>query len=365
MTCFFLVGEASGDLHASRLVQDILRERPTWRCVGFGGDEMERAGCTLVRHYRHLAFMGVRAVVEHWRDVRDNFRIAREALLSERPDVLVLVDYPSFNLRMAAFARKHLPGVRIIYYIPPKIWAWKRWRVHRIARLCDEVLGIFPFEPAFYARYGYACTYVGNPTAESLRPLAEEETERTTCLLVPGSRRSEIAHCLPRMIAAARVAMRRTGENLPLVIAGAPGVDEAFYAPLSDGLPVRFGCTHNLMREARVAVVNSGTATLEAAVLHCPEVAVYHVGCSPWLEKCLRRLLFPKGFFFTLPNIIAGREVVKECIGYRFTVEQVSDELTRLLTDAPHRAAQRDAFQGISHALFTPSATAWKLIIDN
>ena len=147
---FIIAGEASGDLHAAELITQIRQREPDSRIAGLGGERMAATGCFLYQDYRKMAFMGIAAVLWHWRDVRDNFRIAREALLSEQPDTLILIDYPSFNLQMAAFCRKHLPNTKIYYYIPPKVWAWKRRRIHAIARLCDEVLGIFPFEPAFY-----------------------------------------------------------------------------------------------------------------------------------------------------------------------------------------------------------------------
>ena len=165
---FLIAGEASGDTHAAELIQQIRLRDPDARFAGLGGDKMRAAGCQLYQDYRHMAFMGFAAVIQHWKDVKTNFRIAHEALFKEQPDVLILIDYPSFNLRMAAFCKRHLPQTKVIYYIPPKVWAWKRRRVHKIAKLCDEVLGIFPFEPAFYARYGYRCTYVGNPTAEEI-----------------------------------------------------------------------------------------------------------------------------------------------------------------------------------------------------
>ena len=168
MTAFLIAGEASGDTHAARLMQAMKVLQSDIRFVGLGGDAMRREGAVLYQDYREMAFMGIFAVLSNLSKVRRNFKIAREALLKEKPDVLILIDYPSFNLRMAQFCREHLPATRIVYYIPPKVWVWKRWRVHKIARLCDEVLGIFPFEPDFYSRYGYKCTYIGNPTVEEV-----------------------------------------------------------------------------------------------------------------------------------------------------------------------------------------------------
>ena len=185
MTYFFIAGEASGDLHASNLIRALQQKDSSAKFIGLGGDKMQALGCRLVQHYRNMAFMGFLAVLMNLDKVRTNFRLARQALLEARPDVLVLVDYPSFNLRMAEFCRRHLPDTRIVYYIPPKIWAWKSWRVHKIARLSDIILCIFPFEPAFYAKYGYKCQYVGNPTMDSVRDfLATHTAERENIIAI-------------------------------------------------------------------------------------------------------------------------------------------------------------------------------------
>ena len=293
---------------------------------------MATSGCHLYQDYRKMAFMGFVEVLANIRQVRRNFRIAEQALLTERPDVLILIDYPSFNLKMAAFCRKHLPNTKIVYYIPPKIWAWKSWRVHKIARLCDEVLGIFPFEPAFYAKYGYRCTYIGNPTAEQLSKVKVEskksKDERIIAIL-PGSRRLEINRCLERMLKAAR-----HFADYKIIVTAAPGIDDAYYAPyLREGETLTRD-TYATLQRAEVAIVNSGTATLETALLGCPQVAVYHIK-PEWLIRLVRwaqPLLFSIPYF-TLVNIIADKEVIKECIANDFTVQKVTDEVQRILTD--------------------------------
>lgn len=323
---------------------------------------MQAAGCRLYQDYREMAFMGIWAVLRHLGQIRRNFRIAEEALLGEKPDVLVLVDYPSFNLKMAAFCRRHLPGTKIIYYIPPKVWAWKAYRIHRIARLSDAVLGIFPFEPEVYRAKGYRCTYVGNPTASALAALQPlPDAERRGIVLLPGSRVSEISHCLPRMVEAAQ----RVAGNERVQIAAAPGVDKALYARLAPGVEVVEGCTHELLCQARAAIINSGTATLEASVLGCPHVAVYHIGAPAWMDRMLRPVIFRRLPFFTLPNILAGREVVRECISRDFTVDQVAEELSDLLHSAERRQAQLSAFAAIRAQLGTQDAaqTAADLIV--
>ena len=317
---------------------------------------MEASGCRLYRHIRHMAFMGFVTVMRHWKEVQANFEIAREALLKEQPDVLVLIDYPSFNLRMAAFCKQYLPQTKIIYYIPPKIWAWKRRRVHQIARLCDEVLGIFPFEPAFYAKYGYTCRYVGNPTAEEIhkgeRLKVKGERTRTIAIL-PGSRPSEITNCLPRMLEAAR-----QFADYEIVVCAAPNIEDAFYAPYLRANERLTRDTYDAVQQASAAVVNSGTATLETALLGCPQVAVYHlagsklIGLIRWAQP-----LFFSIPYFTLVNIIAGKEVIKECIADAFTTENVAAELNRLLRDADYKKEMLASYEHLVQLLGSQPAS--------
>ena len=297
---------------------------------------MAAAGCRLYQDYRHMAFMGFAAVLRNMDAVRRNFRIAKQALLQEKPDVLILIDYPSFNLRMAAFCRRHLPQTKIYYYIPPKVWAWKRWRIHRIARICDGILGIFPFEPGFYAQYGYSCTYVGNSTVERLLPLMERAkkssnlSEKSYIAVLPGSRPGEVIHCLPRMLDAAR-----RFPQYKIVVSAAPGLEDGFYAPYMQDGETLVRDTYTCLLNAKAAIVNSGTATLETALLGCPQVAVYHLAWSGFIgliRPFAQRWIFSIPYF-TLVNIIAGKEVIKELVANDFTTEQVATELQHLLTD--------------------------------
>lgn len=351
MTYFFIAGEASGDLHASNLIRALQQKDSSATFIGLGGDKMQSLGCRLVQHYRNMAFMGFLAVLMNLDKVRTNFRLARQALLETRPDVLVLVDYPSFNLRMAEFCRRHLPDTRIVYYIPPKIWAWKSWRVHKIARLSDLILGIFPFEPAFYAKYGYQCHYVGNPTMDSIREfLSTHSAEREDIIaLLPGSRVSEIKHCLPVMLAAARNVAKQYSHNVRIVVTAAPGIEDTFYTNYLGTGEELTRDTYSLLLRARAAVVNSGTATLETALLQCPETAVYHIAMG-WFIGHLRPVLFPKPFF-TLVNIIPDREVIQELIAHRFTQANVEKELQRLLTDEEYRKDMLRSFEEIRQTL--------------
>lgn len=399
MKYFIIAGEASGDLHASNLIKQIRLQDPSAKFVGLGGDKMCAAGCELRQHYREMAYMGVFAVLAHLPEIRRNFRITHESLLAYRPDILILVDYPSFNLKIAAFCRKHLPDTKIYYYIPPKVWAWKTWRVHKIARLCDQVLGIFPFEPAFYAKYGYACTYMGNPTNDTIREwceeqniVSDEEPRENIIAILPGSRRSEITHCLPTMLAAARRVNQRLGNSYRIVVTAAPGIEDSFYAGYLEGETLTQD-TYSVVAHARAAVVNSGTATLETALLHCPQTAVYYIACSRWLEWLFRPILF-RIPHFTLVNILVdngqwtmdkrqrtkekgerreekgekreGQAIIEELIASRFTEENVENELYRLLTDEVYRRRMLDGYTRIRSILgSSPAALTAATVITS
>lgn len=323
---------------------------------------MAAAGCRLYQHYREMAYMGFAAVLRNLDKVCHNFRIAHEALWTEQPEVLILIDYPGFNLRMAAWCRRHLPNTKIVYYIPPKVWAWRTYRVHRIGRLCDLILGIFPFEESFYARYGYTCQYVGNPcttsssssTSHSGNASSSSMTSSKSIAVLPGSRMSEVQHCLPRMLEAAL-----RFPEYRIEVAMAPGIDESVYRSLSPILPHSAEAkitytreTYRAVAQARVAIVNSGTATLETALIGTPQVAVYHLACSRligWIRP-LQRYLFHIPYF-TLVNILAEEELIPELIAERFTVSNVEAALSRILNDAEYEKRMRSGYEHIRQSL--------------
>ena len=352
---FVIAGEASGDMHAAALITQIKVRDPQASFCGLGGSRMAAAECRLYQDYSRMAFIGFVSVLANIGQIRRNFQIAEQALLKEQPDVLILVDYPSFNLRMAAFCRKHLPDTRIVYFIPPKVWAWKRRRIHQIARLCDEVLGIFPFEPAFYAKYGYRCIYIGNPTAEQITNHQSPITnQQSSIALLPGSRKSEIIHCLPRMLEAAR-----QFPDYRLFVCAAPGIDDAFYAPyLREGETLTRE-TYQAVQEAKAAIVNSGTATLETALLRCPQVAVYHLTPSFLIGflRWMRPLMFSIRHF-TLVNIIADKEVIRELLANDFTVRNLTAEIQRLLNDEAYTKKMLAEYEHLSSLLGTQPAAA-------
>ena len=359
MNYFLIAGEASGDNHAAALIQQIKQRDPEAQFTGLGGDQMVAAGCRLQQHIRHMAFMGVAAVLANIGQVRRNFRIAQQALLNEQPEVLILIDYPSFNLRIASFCRRHLPKTKIYYYIPPKVWAWKRRRIHRIARLCDGVLGISPFEPAFYAQYGYTCTYVGHPTVEEIVKVKGERLKvkvegSKMIALLPGSRPSEIRHCLPRMLEAAHLFT-----DYAVTVCAAPGIEDTFYTPYLSARDTLTRDTHKVLQQASAAIVNSGTATLEAALLGCPQVAVYHLACSKligWIRSA-QPLLFSIQYF-TPVNIVAGKQVIRECIANEFTVTNIAEELQRLLTDEDYKKEMLASYKHLLSLLGSQCASA-------
>ena len=371
MTKYFLIaGEASGDNHAAALIRALREQDKTAVFVGLGGDKMQAEGCTLYQHYSKMAYMGYVAVLTHLSDIRRNIRITEQALLREHPDHLILIDYPGFNLRMAQYAKHHLPHTQVTYYIPPKIWAWKRWRVHKIGKHCDRILGIFPFEPDFYAQYGYSCTYVGNPTAEQIHNHLQREYPATFdgnyVVLLPGSRRHEVEKCLPKMLAGTTAALRDIQEEYRIVVTQAPSIERSLYERLCEGYPVSLTAdTYDAVRHARAAVVNSGTATLETALLGCPQVAVYHLAFGRLLEVA-RPVMFQIPHF-TLVNIVAGKEVIKELLAHYFTADAVRDELHRLLTDATYRRNMQTGYDDVRTRLghFPTAQTAATIITSS
>lgn len=355
MKYFLIAGEASGDMHGAHLIEALKRQDPTAELVGLGGDLMQEQGMTLVQHYREMAFMGFVAVVRHLPQVMGNMRKAKEAILRYQPDVLILIDYPSFNLRIARFAKKNL-RCEVCYYISPKLWAWKAYRIKDIRRYVDKMYTIFPFETDYYAQHNYKVNYVGNPTQETIdqylaKPADEAGfrarhglDERPIIALLAGSRHQEISACLPKMVKVAK-----QFPHYQAIIAGAPGVENSLYGTLAKGVKVVSGCTYDLLRYAAVAVVNSGTATLETALLNVPQVVVYHVmggRVSYFLKEC-----FIHTRYISLVNIIAGREVVRELIAHLFTEENLYKEIKALLTNEIYRGTVREGYADVRKAL--------------
>ena len=364
MRYFLIAGEASGDLHASNLMRELRKADSNAEFCFLGGDLMQAQGGKMIKHYRQMAFMGFLAVLKNARTVLKNMNDCKQAIIDFKPDVLILVDYPSFNLRMARFA-KEKTDTSVFYYISPKIWAWKEFRIKQIKKYVDKMFTIFPFETAFYARHNYAVEYVGNPTVESIltRPNQHQTfdefctenklSQKPIIALLAGSRKQEISACLPRMMEAAS-----RFPDYQIVIAGAPGINPEFYQVVLKGnkVSIVFGKTYDLLQQSNAAIVNSGTATLETAMVGTPQVVVYHVifGRLAFAIKDL----FIKVKFFSLVNLVAEKEVVKELVAHHFTVENVANELNKLLNDNSYRTDMINEYAEIQKALGGTGAAA-------
>lgn len=361
MKYYILAGEASGDLHASNLIKEITKIDQEAQFRGFGGELMEQAGMTVLKHYRDMAFMGIVPVIMNIRTIKKNFRFCEQDILAFQPDVLILVDYPGFNLRMAKFAKAK--GIRTFYYISPKIWAWKEERVHKVKKYVDEMFTILPFETEFYRKYNYSVNYVGNPLLDAIlkqktapdfeRFYAENNLAAKSILaLLPGSRKGEISVLLPTMIEAAL-----RFPEYQCVIAGAPNMGSEFYKPYMNGkhIPILWRKTYEILIHSRAAIVSSGTATLETAILNVPQVVVYQLRPN-WLFQFLR-IFFLKTTWVSLVNIILGRWAVAELIQSDFKLEKVVNELGKILKDPAHEKRMLNDYAEMMIRLGEPGAS--------
>lgn len=361
MKYFISAGEASGDLHASELIKAITIEDAEAQFMFLGGDLMAvSAGREPVIHYRDMAFMGFIDVIKHLGTVTHNLKVAKNTITDWRPDAVILVDYPSFNLRLAAHAYK--AGIPVFYYISPKVWAWKEGRVKQIKKYVTRMYSILPFEVDFYQkRHGYDITYVGNPSAQEIDaripsiPSAAGfasahglDPGKPILALVPGSRVSEIKANLTIM---AEVASRH-GEY-QAVIAGAPSIDAELYASISS-LPVVRNVTFELMGVAEAALVTSGTATLEAALLNTPQVVCFRHGGSKLVYNMYKHLL--KIPYVSLPNLIAGQQIVPEMLMHLCTVDTVDSELIKIMPGSDGRAKMLSGYRLMRERLGTSEA---------
>lgn len=349
---YVIAGEASGDLHGANLVRELLRIDPGIQVRAWGGDRLAAAGADVVKHYRDLAFMGFTQVVMNLPTILRNMRWCKADILAHRPDVLVLIDYPGFNLRIADWA--HGRGIRVVYYISPQLWAWKEGRIATVKRAVHRMITILPFEQAWYAERGVQVDFVGHPLLDALPPEALRERPwpaKGPIALLPGSRRQEIERVLPVMLSTAR---RFPGERF--VIAAAPAVPAELYARIIGNSPVELvhGGAHPLLMEAKAALVTSGTATLETALSGVPEVVCYSGGAiNVWLARKLIRVPF-----ISLVNLIMGREVVRELIQEDLVPERLAAELDRLINDGQHRDRLLHDLASLRQVLGGPGASA-------
>ena len=341
MRYYIIAGEASGDLHGGNLIAALHRRDASAHIRCWGGDRMEAAGATLVRHYRDLAFMGFVEVLRHLRTILRNIAFCKQDILAFRPDVLVLIDYPGFNMRIAAWARKQ--GIRVVYYISPQVWAWKEGRVRQLRRDVDRMLVILPFEVDFYRGWQYEVQYVGHPLVEVVRqarsaPPAPAFSDKPVIALLPGSRSQEIQAKLPVMLQ-----MLRHFPDHQFIIAQAPAQPRELYASLIGTLPVQLvqHQTYELLMQASAALVTSGTATLETALFGVPQVVCYKGNpVSYWLAKKLIKIKY-----ISLVNLIMDKPVVTELIQQELNEDNLKRELGLLLTDSPRLRQMRADYQ--------------------
>ena len=366
MKYYLIAGEASGDLHASNLMKAIkvIDKEAVFRF--FGGDLMSEAGGERVKHYRELAYMGFIPVLMHLRTIFSNMALCKKDIVSWQPDALILVDYPGFNMSVAKYIHSST-DIPVYYYISPKIWAWKEYRIKNIKRDIDRLFSILSFEVEFFEnKHGYSINYVGNPCVDAVdaylndRPLAKAEfavqnglDSRPVVALLAGSRKQEITANLPLMLEA-----MKSFPDYQAVIAGAPGIDRNFYAPYTDaGAGILFGKTYDLLKNSHAALVTSGTATLETALFNVPQVVCYAMPLGKiysWLKKH-----FLKVKHVSLVNLITNRESVKELIAADMTVENIKAELADILPDeGKKRAAILGEYSRMTEILGKPGASA-------
>jgi len=359
MKYFLIAGEASGDLHASNLMKEILQKDSQAEFQYLGGDLIQ---AVIKRppliHYKDMAFMGVVDVIKNLRTILRNIKMTKMAILQYNPDVVILIDYPGFNLKIAEFAKKK--GFKTIYYIAPKLWAWKEGRVKKIKKYVDKLLIILPFEIAFYNKHGIKAEYVGNPVVDAVQQhkgLSRNEflTEfrldnRPIIALLPGSRRQELKMMLPTMLSIV--------EEFPqyqFVISGAPGFTRDDYAEFLQGknLPVVFGHTYDLLQNAHTAIVTSGTAALETALFKVPQVVVYQT--HKWQYEIGKHLVKIK--YFSLPNLIMHREIVRELLQYDFNPQVLKAELHEI-NEGEKRTKMLGDYKELQEVLGTNPASA-------
>jgi lipid-A-disaccharide synthase len=350
MRYFLIAGEASGDLHAAALMHELKKVDAQAEFCFMGGDLMLEEGGKLVQHYKHTAFMGFSRVLMNFHKVLKSFDVCKKALFDFNPDTVVLVDFPGFNLPMAKFVKQKLHKP-VFYYIPPKIWAWKEGRIRKIKKYVDKVFAILPFEPEFYRKHNYEVEYTGNPTVEQIEkskfniPDFDEFirqnnlSSKPIIALLPGSRRQEISTCLPIMLRSAS-----NFDEYQILVSGAPGIDPPFYKPFlkETKIPVLYNQTPSIVKHSKIAIVNSGTATLETALLGTPQVVVYHVKFGKL--ALLAKKLFLKVKFISLVNLIVGHEVVKELLASDFSADNLQTEMSKLLDNPENIQTMRKGY---------------------
>ena len=362
MKYYLIAGEPSGDLHGANLIEGLKLSDPQAGFRFWGGDKMAEAGGAenLRKHYRETSFFGIVQVIRNYGTIRRQIRECKEDILAYAPDVLILIDYPGFNMRMAEFAHRH--GIRTFYYIAPKVWAWREWRVRSIQKYVDRLFVIFPFECKYFPKHGIEPVFEGNPLVDAIEhrrkslPSREEFVaehgldERPIVALLAGSRRGEIADNLPMM-----ADLARQFPGMQFVVAGVPWIDRALYEKAIGDAPVRYlcDCTYELLHSASAAIVTSGTATLETALFGVPEVVVYR---TLWINIKLRPYVL-KVPYVSLVNLNLGRESVREIIQSGYDTAEAVAELRAILPGGGKRQRMLDDFDELRRIIGGPGAS--------
>lgn len=362
MRYYLIAGEPSGDLHGANLIEGLKLSDPQAGFRFWGGDKMAEAGGAenLRKHYRETSFFGIVQVIRNYGTIRRQIRECKEDILAYAPDVLILIDYPGFNMRMAEFAHRH--GIRTFYYIAPKVWAWREWRVRSIQKYVDRLFVIFPFECKYFPKHGIEPVFEGNPLVDAIEhrrkslPSREEFVaehgldERPIVALLAGSRRGEIADNLPMM-----ADLARQFPGMQFVVAGVPWIDRALYEKAIGDAPVRYlcDCTYELLHSASAAIVTSGTATLETALFGVPEVVVYR---TLWINIKLRPYVL-KVPYVSLVNLNLGRESVREIIQSGYDTAEAVAELRAILPGGGKRQRMLDDFDELRRIIGGPGAS--------
>ncbi len=358
MKYYIIAGEASGDLHASKLMNGIKTHdaEAEFRC--WGGEQMKEAGGTIVKNYHELAFMGFQEVILNIRTIHNNIKYCKDDILEWDPDAVILVDYPGFNMRIAGFAKAK--GYKVFYYISPQVWAWKKHRVHKLHKNTDLAFVVMPFEKEFHAKYGYHVEFTGHPMPDSmdLNVKIDENAFRETnelgekpiIALVPGSRKQELHRILPFMLKAAE-----SFSDYQFVIAGVSSLGEKFYSKIIKNTPVKvvYGQTYDLLRVSRAAAVKSGTVTLETAMLNVPQVVCYRFSFLSALVAWM--VVHVK--YISLVNLILDRAAVTELIQYKFTAHTLSRELSLILPEGEVRNQMLNDYKELRERVGEPGAS--------
>jgi lipid-A-disaccharide synthase len=369
MKFFVIAGEASGDMHGANLVKAIKRLAPDSRFEGFGGEFLQSAGMKVLRPLDKLNFMGFLEVVQNLGTVRENFKICKKALEKNRPDAIILIDYPGFNLRMAKWSKER--GIKVFYYISPQVWAWKESRVKQMKKNIDRLMVILPFEKEFFAKHGMEVDFVGHPLIDEIeardkrqetRDKGDETGDRSqnVIALLPGSREQEIKHILPEMLK-----VQAQFPDYHFLIGKAPGRTAAFYQTrfnLGNAKVYEEG-TYTLLYRSKAALVASGTATLETGLLKVPQVVCYKAsGISVRIARSLIKVPY-----ISLVNLILDRPVVKELIQSELNTDAIVSELKRLLNDKKAQKTMQQEYDNLWKALGGGGASeaAAKLIVND